>query len=77
MKLSDLLLDTEQGWKWEVLSFELPTSIKDRIKAVPRQLVGRGEDVIMWKRTKDGEFTTNSAYAWLNGSQQEETNFQG
>ena len=32
--------------------------------------------MIMWKRSKDGEFTTNSAYAWLNGSQQEEVNFQ-
>ena len=69
MKLSDLLLDTMQGWKWEALSFELLASIKDRIKAIPRQLVGRGEDVIMWKFSKDGEFTTKSAYAWLNGSQ--------
>ena len=69
MKLSDLLLDTVQGWKWEALSFELPASIKDRIKAILRQLVGRGEDVIMWKFSKDGEFTTKSAYAWLNGSQ--------
>ena len=75
MKLSELFLDSEQGWKWEALSFELPVSIKDRIKAVPRQLVGRGEDVIMWKHSKDGEFTTNSAYAWLNGSQQEEVKF--
>ena len=58
MKLSDLLLNTVQGWKWEALSFELPASIKDRIKAIPRQLVGRGEDVIMWKFSKDGEFTT-------------------
>ena len=69
MKLSDLLLDTMQGWKWEALSFELLASIKDRIKAIPRQLVGRGEDVIMWKFSKDGEFTTKFAYAWLNGSQ--------
>ena len=69
MKLSDLLLNTVQGWKWETLSFELPASIKDRIKAIPRQLFGRGEDVIMWKFSKDGEFTTKPAYAWLNGSQ--------
>ena len=69
MKLSDLLLDTMQGWKWEALSFELLASIKDRIKAIPRQLVGRGEDVIMWKFSKDGEFTTKFAYGWLNGSQ--------
>ena len=77
MKLSDLLLDTVQGWKWEALSFELPASIKGRIKAIPRQLVGRGEDVIMWKFSKDGEFTTKSTYAWLNGSQQIDVTFQG
>ena len=33
--------------------------------------------MIMWKHTKDGDFSTNSAYAWLNGSQQEESNFRG
>ena len=37
MKLSELFLDSEQEWKWEALSFELPVSIKDRIKAIPRQ----------------------------------------
>ena len=54
MKVSEFLLDTVQGWKWEALSFELPESIMDRIKAIPRQLVGRREDVIMWKFSKDG-----------------------
>ena len=52
MKLFDLLLGPIQGWKWEVLSFELPLSIKDRIKAIIRQQVDRGEDVIMWKFSK-------------------------
>ena len=41
----------------------------DRIKAIPRQLVGRREDVIMWKLSKDGKFSTKSAYAWLNRPQ--------
>lgn len=77
MKLSDLLLGLEQGWKWEVLSLELPLSIKDRIKAIPRQQVGREEDAIMWKHSKDGEFTTKSAYALINGPQQNTTPFQG
>ena len=40
-------------------------------------MVGGGEDVIMWKFSKDGEFTTKSAYAWLNGPQQSEVTFQG
>ena len=70
MKVSEFLLDMIQGWKWEALSFELPESIMDRIKAIPRQLVGRREDVIMWKLSKDREFTTKSAYDWLNRTQQ-------
>ena len=77
MKVSEFLLDTVQGWKWEALSFELPESIMDRIKAIPRQLVGRREDVIVWKLSKDGEFTTKSAYAWLNRPQQIDVTFQG
>ncbi|KAF3968809.1 hypothetical protein CMV_007350 [Castanea mollissima] len=66
-----------QGWKWGVLSFELPLSIKDRIKAIPRQQVGREEDAIMWKLSKDGEFTTKSAYALIIGPQQNTIPFQG
>ncbi|XP_050259653.1 uncharacterized protein LOC126704666 [Quercus robur] len=64
-------------WKWEVLSFEIPPCIKDRIKAIPRRLVDSGEDVIMWKFSKDGEFTTKSTYALLNGAQQNAVPFQG
>ncbi|XP_030942085.1 uncharacterized protein LOC115967152 [Quercus lobata] len=37
LKLSDMFLGLGQVWKWDVLSFELPLSIKDRIKAIPRQ----------------------------------------
>ena len=77
MKVSEFLLDLDQEWRWEALSFVLPESIKDRIKATPRQLVGRREDVIMWKLSKDGEFTTKSAYEWLNRPQQIEATFQG
>ena len=77
MKVSEFLLESDQDWRWEVISFVLPDSIKDRIKAIPRQLVGRREDVIMWKLSKDGEFTTKSAYAWLNKPQQIDVTFQG
>ena len=33
--LSDLLIEQGQGWRWEVLSFELPQDVKDKIKAIP------------------------------------------
>ena len=77
MKVSDFLLESDQDWRWEVISFVLLDSIKERIKAIPRQLVERREDVIMWKLSKDGEFTTKLAYDWLNRTQQSETIFQG
>ncbi|KAF3972624.1 hypothetical protein CMV_003886 [Castanea mollissima] len=59
----------DQGWKWEAISFELPSSINDRIKAIPRQHVGRKEDTIIWRYSKDGECTTKLAYASINGPQ--------
>ena len=53
-------------WSWEILSFDLPDSIKNKIKAIPLQLFGSREDSIMWKYSKDGEFSTKSAYQLAN-----------
>ena len=52
----------DYSWKWELLSFDLPESIKDKIKAIPIQNYGIREDTIMWKHTLDGEFSNKSAY---------------
>lgn len=60
-----------------LVSFELPPCIKDRIRAIPRQQVGKGRDIIMWKHSKDKEFTTKSSYALANGPQRNITLFQG
>nr|POE44776.1 hypothetical protein CFP56_77279 [Quercus suber] len=49
-------------WKWEALSFVLPPCIKEKIRAIPIREFGSGEDNLMWKFTKDGDFSTNSAY---------------
>ena len=46
-------------WKWESLSFVLPSYIKEKFRAVPIQEFGSGEDALMWKFTKDGDFSTN------------------
>ena len=43
MKVSEFLLESDRDWRWEVISFVLPDSIKDRIKAIPRQLVEEGK----------------------------------
>lgn len=50
-----------QDKRWDVISFELPLMLKDRIKAFPVQESGKG-DVLMWRHTKDGGFSTKSAY---------------
>ena len=55
-------LKQNQVWNWELISFDLPQAIKDKIKAVPFQLYGTREDTIIWKAAKDGDFSTRSAY---------------
>ena len=36
------------GWKWDLISFELPDTIKNKIKALPLQEFGHKEDSLMW-----------------------------
>lgn len=64
MKVADLCHGHD--WNWELISFDLPRSIKNRIKAIPIQLFGNGRDIIMWKYSKDGECSTNSGYQLAN-----------
>ena len=58
--VADLLHDN--NWNWNALSFNLPFDIKDKINAIPIQLFRRKEDRLIWRLTKDGEFSTASAY---------------
>ena len=62
MMVVELLSGQGQRWRWERLSFELPQEVKDRIKAIPLSQVGSSEDLVLWKRSKDGEFSVKSAY---------------
>ena len=75
--LSDLLIEQGQGWRWEVLSFELPQDVKDKIRAIPLSQVGRREDFILWKLSKDGDFSSRTAYALANSSHFLSNDFQG
>nr|POE76978.1 hypothetical protein CFP56_49691 [Quercus suber] len=52
-------------WKWDSLSFVLTPLIKEKIRAIPLQEYGSEEDVLLWKFTKDGDFSSNSAYLSL------------
>ena len=53
-------------WNWDRISYDLPREIKEKICAIPMQLWGDKEDTLMWKFTRDKEFSTTSTYALLN-----------
>ena len=64
-------------WNWNRISFNLPREIKEQICATPMQLWGEKEDTMMWKFTRDGEFSTASAYAQLKPESTENQIFEG
>ena len=64
-------------WKWKSLSFVLPPSIREKIQAIPMQEFGSGEDMLLWKYTKDGDFSTNSAYLSIVSELGETSTFNG
>ena len=71
LRVSDLCCCQE--WKWELISFNLPQSIKEKIKAIPIQMYGSGRYTMMWKFSKNGEFTTNLAYRLANQGEENAT----
>nr|POE65570.1 putative ribonuclease h protein [Quercus suber] len=64
-------------WNWEKISYDLPREIKEQICDIPMQLWGEKEDIMMWKFTRDGEFSTTSAYAQLRPEDTENQPFEG
>ena len=75
LRISDLWCDQE--WKWELFSFDLPQSIKEKIKAIPIQLHGSGRDTVLWKFSQNGEFTTSLAYQLAIQGEEAITQFHG
>ena len=76
MMVVELVGGQGQRWRWEWLSFELPQEVKDRIKTIPLSQVGRSEDLVLWKHSKDGEFSVKSTYL-ANISQDPAPTFHG
>lgn len=51
------------GWNWAAIPFDLPSDVKESIKAVPFPITTRGGDKLAWKGSSNGAF--NSKYAYL------------
>nr|POE57813.1 hypothetical protein CFP56_75577 [Quercus suber] len=54
------------SWCWDKISFDLLAVIREQIRAIPMQLFGDKEDTLAWKYSKDGEFSSASAYILAN-----------
>ena len=67
----------EGNWNWDIISYELPREIKEKICVIPMQLWGNKKDILMWKFTRDGEFSTALAYALLRPKEDESQTFIG
>ena len=75
LKISELWC--RQEWKWELISFDLPQSIKEKIKAVPIQVHGSGKDTVLWKYSKNGDFSTKTAYRLAMQGEEDVEQFNG
>ena len=67
----------DEVWNWEVVSFVLLEAIKDKIRATPIRSSGERRDTIMWKYSKDREFTAKLAYLLAGQEGNSENLFQG
>ena len=59
--LSDLF-DSNGNWNFNNISFHLPPSITDLLKAIPRPHHSKQADNLIWRNSPDGEFSLKSAY---------------
>lgn len=58
------IADIHQNGSWDLgkISFVFPQDVVDRIQAIPIQIFGEKEDNMMWRFSRDGEFSLSSAY---------------
>ena len=77
MVVFDMINGRGQGWNWGAISFDLPPSIKDKIRAILCQCFGRAKNTILLKFSKDGEFSMKSACDIANPPQEQDLQFQG
>ena len=64
-------------WNWEKLYFVRPSTIKEKINAIPIPLFGESKDFISWKCTSNGEFSMASAYKLAKPDENQNLKFLG
>ena len=60
-KLCDLW-DANNNWCLENISYSFPSSLLQIIQAIPCPLIPNQEDHIFWHPSRNGQFTSTSAY---------------
>lgn len=60
LKVKDVFLP--HGWNWSAIHFDLPSDIKESIKAVPLPIATRSGDKLAWKGSSNGAFCSKGAY---------------
>ena len=64
-------------WNWDGFSFVIPKDIKDKIRAIPFRICDGVGDFIMWKFSKDREFSVKLAYQVARQEENNGISFQG
>ncbi|XP_030958826.1 uncharacterized protein LOC115980745 [Quercus lobata] len=59
--------DDNHAWKPSSISFELPASVFNTIKATPFSFVNQGSDSLMWAYSNNGLFSIQAAYLLARG----------
>ena len=60
-------ITSSEGWRWDHIPFDFPSSIKLEIQAIPFALASSSRDKIMWTESPSGEFNLKSAYRMASG----------
>ena len=58
---------SSEGWRWDHIPFDFPSSLKLEIQAIPFALASSSRDKILWKESPRGEFNLKSVYKMASG----------
>nr|POE67068.1 putative ribonuclease h protein [Quercus suber] len=67
----------EGSWNLNLCSFDFPTTLRMKIKAIPIPFLDAGVDGLCWSNSSSGEFNRRSAYKLACGVSQLQCSFKG